>query len=258
MKLAKSRFGVATVLYLGHEVGHGCVRPKSANVAAVLDFPVPTTKRELRRFLGMAGFYRKFCPNFAEVTAPLTNLTSGTTKYLWDPACQEAFTQLKNLLAQGPVLQAPDFTKPFALQTDASDIASGAVLLQERNGTLHPVAYHSAKFNSHQKNYSTVEKELLAIIQAVQRFECYLTPSHHGLHVYTDHNPLTFLHRNRFSNQRLLRWSLLLQPYDLTLHHIKGSQNCIADALSRGHQERRYDYTPPSLRRLKGGGITAT
>ena len=241
VKLAKSRFGVATVLYLGHEVGHGCVRPKSANVAAVLDFPVPTTKRELRRFLGMAGFYRKFCPNFAEVTAPLTNLTRGTTKYLWDPACQEAFTQLKNLLAQGPVLQAPDFTKPFALQTDASDIASGAVLLQERNGTLHPVAYHSAKFNSHQKNYSTIEKELLAIIQAVQRFECYLTPSHHGLHVYTDHNPLTFLHRNRFSNQRLLRWSLLLQPYDLTLHHIKGSQNCIADALSRGH----HKYSSP-------------
>ena len=239
VKLAKSRFGLATVLYLGHEVGCGCVRPKNANVTAILDFPVPTTKREIRRFLGMAGFYRKFCPNFAEVAAPLTNLTTGTAKYIWDPACQEAFTQLKNMLVQRPVLQAPDFSKPFALQTDASNIASGAVLLQERDGTLHPVAYHSAKFNCHQKNYSTIEKELLAIIQAVQRFECYLNPGHQGLSIYTDHNPLTFLNRNKFSNQRLLRWSLLLQPYNITLHHIKGYQNCLADALSRSRDTPR-------------------
>lgn len=233
VKLAKSQFGVATVLYLGHEVGRGCVRPKTANVAAVLDYPIPTNKREIRRFLGMAGFYRRFCPNFAEVAAPLTNLTSGTVKYHWDQACQEAFTQLKNVLAQEPVLQAPDFTKPFALQTDASDIASGAVLLQERNGILHPVAYHSAKFNCHQLRYSTIEKELLAIIQAVQKFACYINPGHQGLEIYTDHNPLTFLHRNKFTNQRLLRWSLLLQPYNVTLRHIKGSHNIIADALSR-------------------------
>lgn len=242
VKLAKSRFGMATVLYLGHEVGYGCVRPKTANVAAVLDFPVPTTKREIRRFLGMAGFYRRFCPNFAEVAAPLTNLTSGKVKYVWDPACQEAFIQLKNLLAQGPVLQAPDFTKPFALQTDASDTASGAVLLQEKDDILHPIAYHSVKFNCHQQKYSTIEKELLAIIQAVKKFECYLTPSHQGLKIYTDHNPLTFLHRNKFTNQRLLRWSLLLQPYNITLHHIKGSHNCIADALSRSFET--MDDTP--------------
>lgn len=129
MKLAKSQFGVATVPFLGHEVGQGCVRPKSANVSAVLDFPVPTNKREVRRFLAMAGFYRRFCPNFAKVAAPLTNLTSGMARYLWDPVCQEAFDQLKTLLAQGPVLQAPDFTKPFTLQTDASHLASGTVLL---------------------------------------------------------------------------------------------------------------------------------
>lgn len=234
VKLAKSKFGVGTVLYLGHEVGNGCVRPKTANVSAVLEFPTPTNKREIRRFLGMAGFYRRFCPNFAEVAAPLTNLTGGTAKYQWEPACQEAFDQLKTLLARGPVLQAPDFTKPFALQTDASHIASGAVLLQEKDDILHPVAYHSAKFNCHQLNYSTIEKELLAIIQAVQKFECYLQPSHQTLKIYTDHNPLTFLHRNKFSNQRLLRWSLMLQPFNITIHHLKGSQNCIADALSRG------------------------
>ena len=200
----------------------------------------------------MAGFYRRFCPNFAEVAAPLTNLTSGKAKYLWDPACQEAFNQLKNLLARGPVLQAPDFNKPFALQSDASHIASGAVLLQEKDGILHPVAYHSAKFSCHQLNYSTIEKELLAIIQAIQKFECYLHPSHKGLHIYTDHNPLTFLHRNKFNNQRLLRWSLLLQPYNITIHHIKGSHNCIADALSRGHKD------PDDMPRLHSSLVTSS
>lgn len=144
-------------------------------------------------------------------------------KYIWDTTCQKAFTHLKHLLAQEPVLQAPDFTKLFALQTDASNIASGAVLLQEKNNIPHPIAYHSSKFNSHQLNYSTIEKELLAIIQAIQKFECYLQPGSQPLHIYTDHNPLTFLQRNKFANQRLLRWSLLLQPYNITLHHIKGS-----------------------------------
>lgn len=233
VKLAKTTFGGATVTYLGHQVGQGCVRPKAANVSAVLEFPVPASKREIRRFLGMAGFFRRFCPNFAEAAAPLTKLTSGTSKFEWTPDCQRAFDQLKNLLAREPVLQAPDFSRPFSLQTDASDIASGAVLLQEKDGIYHPVAYHSAKFNKHQRNYSTVEKELLSIISAVNKFECYLHASIKPLEVFTDHNPLTFLQRNKFTNQRLLRWSLFLQPYDVTIRHIKGSENIIADALSR-------------------------
>lgn len=232
IKLAKTSFCSAMVTYLGHDVGHGRVRPKSANVEAILAYPTPHTKKSLMRFLGMAGFYRRYCPNFSTVVAPLTRLTSGRVVFEWSDACQIALDQLKTYLARDPVLVAPDFTLPFTLQTDASDVGLGAVLLQKTEDVFHPVAYHSAKFNKHQMSYSVIEKELLAIVSAIKKFECYLYGSQ-KLQVYTDHNPLTFLNRNKFSNQRLLRWSLFLQPYDLQVMHILGSENKIADALSR-------------------------
>lgn len=192
MKLAKTGFGRASVNYLGHVIGHGVVRLKS--VTAVLEYTVPTTRKSLMRFLGMAGYYRKFCPNF---------------------------NQLKTLLSREPVLQTPDFLKPFYLHPDASAIASGAVFLQEKGGLLHPVAYYSAKFDRHQQQYSTIEKELIAIITAIKKFECYINPGGPVLHIYTDHNPLSFLEWNKFSNQHLLLWSLYLQPYYISIHHIR-------------------------------------
>lgn len=154
-------------------------------------------------------------------------------KFCWTEECQEAFDQLKQFLSRDPVLVTPDFDKPFSLQTDASNNACGAVMLLERNDILHPVDYHSAKFDSHQVRYSTIEKELLSIVSALKKFECYIQPSSQPLHVYTDHNPLIFLDRNKYNNQRLLRWSLFLQPFNLSIRHIKGVDNCMADALSR-------------------------
>lgn len=120
----------------------------------------------------------------------------------------------------------------------------GAALLRLKEGTLHPVAYHSAKLDLHQRHYSTIEKELLAIISAIKKFECYLSPSPAPLKVFTDHNPLTFLDQNIFSIQRLLKWSLYLQPFNLQLHHIKGSDNVIADALSRPPSPSRHHHFP--------------
>ena len=233
VKLSKTSFGKATVTYLGHEVGQGIVRPRTANISAIMEYPVPATRKALMRFLGMAGYYRRFCPNFAETALPLTKLTGGSVPYKWTQNCQAAFEHLKAMLTREPVLRSPDFTKPFVLHTDASDVAIGAVLLQENSNTLHPVAYFSAKLDVHQINYSTVEKELLAIVAAVKKFECYLQPSIIPLKVYSDHNPLTFLHRNKNSNQRMLRWSLFLQPYNIDISHIPGSQNVLADTLSR-------------------------
>lgn len=192
-KLAKSRFGGATVVYLGYQLGQGYVIPMAANGTVVLDYPIPTSKKEIRRFLGMAWFDRRFCPNFAEAATPLTRLTSEAVKYKWTPECQMAFTQFKNFLTRGPVLLAPDFTKPFYLHTDASDIAFVEVLLQVKNSILHPVANHSCKCNVHQQKYSTIEKELLSIIQAIQKFDCYLLPSHYPLQIFTNYNPLAFL-----------------------------------------------------------------
>ena len=133
-----------------------------------------------------------------------------------------------------PVLVAPNFKARFKLTVDASDVGAGAVLLQEDSeGVDHPICYFSKKFNKHQRNYSTVEKETLALLLALQHFEVYLNPSPYPILVYTDHNPLTFIHKMKNKNQRLLRWSLYLQEYDLVIKHIRGKDNVLADALSR-------------------------
>lgn len=234
VNLAKCEFGKATVTYLGKVVGRGCVRPITAKVEAISSFPTPTTRRELRRFLGMVGYYRGFCKNFADVVAPLTDLLSPKRPFHWSVQCQCAFDNAKSLLANAPVLTAPNFEKPFLLAVDASAFGAGAVLLQEDDkGVEHPVSYFSKKFNCHQQVYSTVEKEALALVLAVQHFEVYLSSVCGPIVIYTDHNPLTFLDRMRGKNQRIMRWSLILQPFSLLIKHIRGKDNLIADALSR-------------------------
>lgn len=222
------------IVFLGHVVGLGKVRPVQAKVEAIANFPVPTTKRELRRFLGMAGFYRKYCQNFADVASPLTNLLSSKVKFLWTEKCQNAFDLLKGLLISSPVLMAPRLDHPFKLAVDASDIGAGSVLLQEDSkGFEHPVCYYSKKFNPCQAKYSTIEKEALSLVLALQHFEVYLGSTAGPVVIYTDHNPLTFLNKMKNKNQRLLRWSLFLQQFNLDIQHIRGKNNAIADALSR-------------------------
>lgn len=234
LNLAKCDFGKAVVNYLGKEVGRGQIRPLAAKVQAILDFPTPQNRKQLRRFLGMAGYYRGFCRNFAEVVLPLTSLTSVKTPFLWSPQCEDAFNSVKALLCSTPVLAAPDFGQPFKLEVDASDCGAGAVLLQEdSDGIEHPLCYFSKKFNQHQRRYSTIEKETLALLLALQHFEVYLGSSTLPIIIYTDHNPLVFLHRMQNSNQRLMRWSLMVQDFNLQILHKKGSENVLADALSR-------------------------
>ena len=155
-------------------------------------------------------------------------------RFKWTSDCQNAFDKLKAILRSEPVLLAPNFNKEFKLAVDASDVGAGGVLLQEDdNGVDHPVCYFSKKFNKHQKNYSTVEKECMSLILALQHFEVYLTSSSSPIVVFSDHNPLTFIHKMKNKNYRLLRWSLLLQEYNLDIRHIRGKDNIIPDALSR-------------------------
>ncbi|KAL0151722.1 hypothetical protein M9458_052948 [Cirrhinus mrigala] len=162
VNLAKCDFGKATITYLGKQVGQGHVRPVSAKVSAIVEFPVPTIRRELRRFLGMSGYYRCFCRNFSTVVYPLTSLLSPASAFVWTEACQHAFESVKLLLTNVPVLAAPDFTRSFKLEVDASAVGMGAILIQEDDvGLEHPVCYFSRKFNRHQRNYSTIEKEAL-------------------------------------------------------------------------------------------------
>ena len=234
LNLAKCDFGEATVTYLGRRVGQGQVRPVEAKVSAISACPVPTNRKALRSFLGMAGYYRSFCRNFSSVVHSLTNLLSPKVEYVWTAECNHAFESVKSLLTHAPVLAAPDFTTPFKLEVDASAVGAGAVLLQEDEGGVdHPVSYFSKKFDVHQVNYSTIEKETLALLLALQHFEVYLGSSSLPIVVYTDHNPLVFLMRMYNQNQRLMRWALAMQDYSLEIRHKKGSENVVADALSR-------------------------
>ena len=140
LNLAKSEFCHATLKFLGHVVGHGQVKPIEAKVEAISNFPVPTCKRQLMRFLGMAGYYRKVCNNFSVIAKPLTNLLSKRMRFRWTSDCQNAFDKLKAILRSEPVLLAPNFNKEFKLAIDASDVGAGGVLLQEdSNGVDHPV-----------------------------------------------------------------------------------------------------------------------
>ena len=234
VNLPKCEFGKGQVTYLGHEVGQGKVMPRQAKVAAILDLPQPKNRRDILRVLGMCGFYRRFVPNFAAVTAPLTNLLKKNVKFVWADICEQAFAGVKSILACEPVLLAPNFEAPFKLAVDACDIGVGAVLLQsDENGLDRPVAYFSRKLNVHQRAYSTIEKEALGLVLAVRHFEVYVSHAGREVEVYTDHNPLAFLARFQTSNQRVFRWALVLQPYSLVVRHVAGKDNILADTLSR-------------------------
>ena len=234
INLMKSEFGKATVKYLGHIVGQGQVRPLDAKIQTIVKYPIPTSRKELARFLGMAGYYRNFCLNFSDIAAPLTNLLSKKVKFVWTDDCQLAFDKVKLLLQKSPVLKSPDYEKPFKLIIDSSDVGTGSVLVQEASDGLdHPVSYFSKKFLKYQRNYSVVEKETLGLVLALEHFDVYLGSTPFKIKVYTDHNPLTFLKTMKNKNQRLVRWSLALQEYNLEIQHIPGSENVVADALSR-------------------------
>ena len=233
-KPVKCQFGMEHCVYLGHIVGGGIVRPEASKVETVKQFAVPETKKQVRAFLGLTGYYRKFIPNYATVAASLTDLTrrSAPNNVGWDDDCDRAFKKLKELLCTSPVLRNPDFTQPFVLQTDASDRGVGAVLSQkDGDGEEHPVGYFSKKLLPREERYSTVEKECLAIKLAIQAFRVYLLGR--KFTIQTDHRSLEWLHRLKENNARLTRWSLALQPYNFVVEHRAGIKNGNADALSR-------------------------
>lgn len=237
LNLAKYEFGKATVTYLGKQVGRGQVRPIASKVEAIANFPTPNTRRQLRRFLGMVGYYRTFCRNFSTVVSSLTSLLSPKVIFKWSPECTSAFESAKALLCNAPVLAAPDFDKPFKLEIDACIVGAGAVLLQEGDdGVDRPISFFSKKFSQCQKRYSTIEQETLALLLALQFFEVYVGSSNVPVMVFTDHNPLTFLRQMYNQNRRLMRWALIVQGYNLAISHVKGSANVVADTLSRAYQ----------------------
>jgi RNase H-like domain found in reverse transcriptase/Reverse transcriptase (RNA-dependent DNA polymerase)/Integrase zinc binding domain/Integrase core domain len=229
----KCSIGYTSVEFLGFEVGNDLLQPIARKVEKVTMAPKPTTKAQLRSFLGLIGYYRRFIPNFAAIAVPLTDMTkkSSPNTLLWDDAQDAAFNALRCYLTNPPVLHLPNFRRPFILQTDACKEGMGAVMLQEYDGIRYPVAFASRKLLPRERNYSTIEQECLAIVWAIQKFSDYLYGKEFVLE--TDHQPLQYLTQACFQNGRLMRWALALQPYSYTVRAIKGSQNVGADFLSR-------------------------
>ena len=229
----KSEFLQREVSYLGHVIGQTGVKPDEKRVKAVMDYPEPRTTRELKGFLGLAGYYRKFIPNFSKIAKPLTELFKKNVPYTWNGKTEMAFVTLKSLLTTEPLLQHPDFTRTFVLTTDASNDAIGAILSQGPVGKDLPIAYASRTLNNAERNCPTIEKELLAIVWRCKYFRQYLYGR--KLTIVTNNRRLTWIFSVKDPSSRLLRWRLKLEEYEYEVKYKKGSSNTNADTLSRIH-----------------------
>lgn len=227
---SKCQFLKKDVLYLGHVVSAEGIKPDPEKTKAIDQYPVPQNSDEVRKFVAFTNYYRKFIPSFAEITLPLNKLCRKNVNFEWTEECQNAFLTLKQVLSSPKVLQYPNFDKDntFILQTDASGFAIGAVL---NNGDRRPVAFASRSLNKAEKNYPTIEKELLAITWAVKYFRPYLYGK--KFIVETDHKPLIYLFNMTNPSSRCMKFRLILDEYDFDVIYVKGKDNVAADALSR-------------------------
>ena len=233
-KPSKCSIGYCNLECLGHVIGEAStLRPAQDKIEAVQRAERPTTKKQVRSFLGVVGFYRKFIPNFSAIAVPLTDLTKKglPNKVNWGESHERAFQTLKQSLIGPPVLKLPELDKLFIIRTDASDTGVGAILLQEVDGEKMPVAYASKKLLDREKNYSVIEKECLGVIWGISKFHRYLFGREFVLE--TDHQPLVYLNKAKMTNSRLMRWALALQPYRMRIQAIPGRENVGADYLSR-------------------------
>ena len=232
LKLSKCSFGQTQVQYLGHIVSATGIKPDPRKIEVVSCYPVPQNVKELKQFLGLTNYYRKFISNYAHIAEPLHKMLRGPKKiFTWTTPCQQAFDHLKSRLVQLPVLSHPDFSVPFILHTDASETAVGAVLSQCIDGKERVVSYWSRQLTKPERNYSTIEREALAVVSATKEFYPYLYGF--SFQLVTDHNPLTSLRDIKDVGGRLTRWTLYLQQFNFTWEHRPGKHHCNADALSR-------------------------
>lgn len=232
INVEKSKFCRKELRYLGYVIGNGCIKTDPGKVAGISDFPRPTTKRQVRRFLGMAGWYRRFIENYASISTPLTDLTKKDGVFQWSKEAEKAFIALKRALTCAPLLAQPDFSRKFYVQCDASSTGIGSVLFQTSDdGAEHPVAFMSHKLTSPQRNYSVTELECYAALESVRKFRPYIEGT--AFTIITDHASLKWLMSQKDLSGRLARWSLKLQGYTFDIVHRKGTQNVVADTLSR-------------------------
>lgn len=219
------------ISYLGYLISESGIRVNPDRIRPILDFPTPVNVRQVRRFLGMTGFYAKFIPHMSQITEPLNALKRQNCKFKWGQEQQEAFDSLKSQLSNPPLLHSPRFDQQFVLQTDASDRALGAVLQQWHGKHLVPIAYASRLLSSSEINTSTYEKEGLAAVWACERFAKFIEHSHFILQ--TDNQALSWLKAQPHSLGKIGRWLYRLSAFSFEVQHISAHDNPVADALSR-------------------------
>lgn len=231
--LDKCVFGLNEVDFLGHVVGDEGIKPDPKKVEAVKSWPTPKNVHDVRSFLGLTGYYRRFVKHYAHKALPLTELTKGNVSWRWRDTVEEvAFQQLKEALISAPVMISPDPKLPYEVYTDASQFALGAVLMQDQGKGLQPIAYLSRKLSQTECNYDTGERELLGIVYALTTWRCYLEGA--KFKVNSDHLNHTWFHQKKTLTRRQVKWMLWLESYysGTEITYKEGKDN-LSDPLSR-------------------------
>ncbi|CAM8999789.1 unnamed protein product [Rhodiola kirilowii] len=227
----KCHFMVTHGVVLGHVVSQEGIEVDKSKIDLIKTLPYPSTVRDIQSFLGHAGFYRRFIKDFSKKALPLSTLLQKEVPFEFTNTCKEAFNELKKALTSTPVIQTPDWKKPFEIMCDASDFAVGAVLGQKIDKKTGVIYYASRTLDPAQRNYSTTEKELLVVVFALEKFRPYLLGA--KVIVYSNHAAIRYLMKKKEANPRLIRWILLLQEFDVEIRDKKGIENTVADHLSR-------------------------
>ena len=238
MKRSKCDFFKSKIHYLGHLISPEGISPLPNKLDCIKHMPAPKNVKEIKQFLGLTGYYRKFVPRFADISRPLTTLTKKGKKFEWTPACQKSFDLLKETLCGEPVLKYADTSKPYTLYTDASKFSWAGVLTQSHTTVIdgksittdHPVTFVSGLFRGSQLNWAALMKEAFAIYMSVKKLSFYLTDVQILLRI--DHKPLErFLQKNTL-NSKVNNWAMELEAFNIQFDYIKGSNNILADTLS--------------------------
>jgi hypothetical protein len=227
----KSKMMLTEGIVLGHHISGSGMRVDPAKIYIITQIRIPSSQKEVHSFLGHVGYYRRFIPNFTSLATPLFKLLSKEAEFKWDDECQISFEILKQKLSTTPILRGPNWSLPFHICTDASDTALGAVLGQRENQMPYVIYFVSKNLSPTEVNYTVIEKELLAIVHAINKFRHYITG--YQAFVHTDHSTIKFLMNKPVTNPRVTRWLLLLQEFNINIIDRPGKDNLMANFLSR-------------------------
>jgi transposase InsO family protein len=218
---------------LGHFISYAGIQVDPAKIQVILDIPTPSTQKEVRSFLGHAGYYRRFIKKFSKLASPLFFLLTKDVNFRWTDDCALSFADLKQRLSTAPILRGPNWALPFHISSDASDTAIGAVLGQQEDKEPYAIYYISKNMAPAELNYTVTEREFLAVVYAINKFRHYVTG--YPTFIHTDHTTIKYLMNKPITNARVTRWLLLLQEFDITIVDRPGKENVVADFLSRLH-----------------------